>query len=153
MGKHTKIFIKHSIPGMSEKSKMHSLKPNFNSWPRSWRRMATPMHSGKDELPSNSMSHKWNILCSGNTSVNITICYTLSHSTVNTVLYEPWADKIRLTNFQSGYYMKWSNTTQVIRKFYIIVLKDSFSRIIITSNQYSSHKCRYWCRCKSGISG
>ena len=73
MDEDTKICTVHSIPGMSEKSKIHSLKPNFNSWPRSCRRMATPMHSGNDELPSSSMSHRWNILCSGNTSVNKTI--------------------------------------------------------------------------------
>ena len=57
------------IPGMSEKSKMHSLNPNLSSWSRSCRRMATPIQRGNEELPSSSMSHRWKILCSGNTSV------------------------------------------------------------------------------------
>lgn len=30
--------------------------------------MATPMQKGKEELPNSSVSHRWKILCSGNTS-------------------------------------------------------------------------------------
>ena len=64
------FFSKTSLhpPGMSEKSKMHSLKPKDRSRSRSWYRMATPMHSGKEELPSSKVSHRWRILCIGNTS-------------------------------------------------------------------------------------
>jgi len=46
------------VPGMSEKSRIHSLNPNLSSWSRSCRKMATPMQSGKDELASSSMSHR-----------------------------------------------------------------------------------------------
>ena len=57
------------LPGISEKSRMHSLNPNVRSWSLSCFRMATPMHKGKDGSPRRRVSHKWNTLCKGNTSV------------------------------------------------------------------------------------
>lgn len=70
----TKICLKHQVswqqPGMSENRSMHSLKPNVNSWSRSCCNMAIPMQSGNEELPSSNVSHKWNILCNGNTSAD-----------------------------------------------------------------------------------
>lgn len=62
-------------PGRSENSRMHSLKPLARSRSLSCCSMATPMQKGKEELPSSSVSHRWKILCSGNTSV----CETTQH--------------------------------------------------------------------------
>lgn len=56
------------IPGRSEKSRMHSLKPLASRRSLSCCRIATPMQKGKEELPSNKVSHRWKILWSGNTS-------------------------------------------------------------------------------------
>lgn len=58
----------NSSPGRSENSRMHSLKPLARRRSLSCCRMATPMQKGKEELPSSSVSHRWKILCSGNTS-------------------------------------------------------------------------------------
>lgn len=63
----TKIYGKFS-PGRSENSRMHSLKPLARRRSRSCCSMATPMQNGKEELPNSSVSHRWKILCSGNTS-------------------------------------------------------------------------------------
>ena len=68
--RHLHKFLSTNLhpPGMSEKSRMHSLKPKDRRRSRNWYRMATPMHSGKEELPSNRVSHRCRILCMGNTS-------------------------------------------------------------------------------------
>lgn len=44
---------------MSENMRMHSLNPMERRSVRSWRRMATPTHSGKEQLPSNKVSQRW----------------------------------------------------------------------------------------------
>ena len=54
---------------MSEKSRIHSLNPYDKSLSLSCCSIATPIHSGNEEFPSNMVSHRWNNLCSGNTSV------------------------------------------------------------------------------------
>ena len=51
-----------SISGMSEKRRIHSLKPDSSKVSRNCIRTANPMHKGKEELPNNSLSHKWKIL-------------------------------------------------------------------------------------------
>lgn len=56
-------------PGRSEKSRMHSLKPLAKRRSLSCCKIATPIQKGKEELPNSSVSHRWKILCSGNTSV------------------------------------------------------------------------------------
>lgn len=56
------------LPGRSEKSSMHSLKPLANRRSLSCCRIATPMQKGKEEVPKSRVSHRWKILCRGNTS-------------------------------------------------------------------------------------
>lgn len=56
------------LPGRSEKSRMHSLKPLARSRSRSCCRIATPIQNGNEEMPSSSVSHRWKILCRGKTS-------------------------------------------------------------------------------------
>lgn len=56
------------LPGRSEKSRMHSLKPLANRRSLSCCSMATPIQKGNEELPSSNVSHRWKILCRGNTS-------------------------------------------------------------------------------------
>lgn len=62
------LDINNFSPGKSENSRMHSLKPLARRRSRSCCRMATPMQKGKEEFPNSSVSHRWKILCSGNTS-------------------------------------------------------------------------------------
>lgn len=57
------------LPGRSEKSRIHSLKPLARRRSLSCCNMATPIQKGNEELPSSRVSHRWKILCSGNTSV------------------------------------------------------------------------------------
>lgn len=57
-----------SLPGRSEKSRMHSLKPFASRRSLSCCSMATPIQKGNEELPSSNVSHRWKILCKGNTS-------------------------------------------------------------------------------------
>ena len=59
---------KDNLPGMSENSNIHSLNPNEIRLFLSWVKMATPIHNGKDEFPSNRVSHKCTSLCKGKTS-------------------------------------------------------------------------------------
>jgi len=122
---------------MSENSKIHSLKPNFSSWPRSCRRIATPMHNGKDELPSSSMSHRWNILCSGNTSVNETIHYMLSHSIVC-----HRAVRLGAVHFHAGHHTKWSNRYLVYKVVFLIKIKNLWQKIAIFIYNISFQKYR-----------
>lgn len=56
------------LPGRSEKSSMHSLKPLASRRSLSCCRIATPMQKGKEEFPKSRVSHRWKILCRGNTS-------------------------------------------------------------------------------------
>ena len=63
------LFKNTNVPGISENKRMHSLNPNDRRPARNCCSMDTPMHIGNDELPSNKVSHRWNILCNGNTSV------------------------------------------------------------------------------------
>ena len=44
---------------MSENMRMHSLKTRESRSVRSSCRMATPTHIGKEQLPSNMVSHRW----------------------------------------------------------------------------------------------
>jgi len=62
-----------SISGRSENRRIHSLKPDINKESRSCFNIANPTKRGKDESPSNNLSHKCNILCSGNTSKTLII--------------------------------------------------------------------------------
>lgn len=64
-----KFHLVTSIPGKSEKRRMHSLKPLAKSRSRSCWRIATPIQNGKEEFPRSKVSQRWKILCSGNTSV------------------------------------------------------------------------------------
>lgn len=57
------------LPGRSEKSRMHSLKPLANRRSLSCCNIATPIQNGNEELPRSNVSHRWKILCSGKTSV------------------------------------------------------------------------------------
>lgn len=47
---------------------MHSLKPDINKESLNCFNIANPTKRGNDESPSNSLSHRCNILCRGNTS-------------------------------------------------------------------------------------
>ena len=58
-----------SISGISEKRSIHSLNPDSNKESRSCCKTDKPMQRGNEALPSNNLSHKWKILCRGNTSV------------------------------------------------------------------------------------
>lgn len=71
------LHINKFSPGRSENSRMHSLKPFARRRSLSCCRMATPMQKGNEELPKSSVSHRWKILCSGNTSREIwtNLCY------------------------------------------------------------------------------
>lgn len=57
-----------SISGKSENRRMHSLKPDINKESLNCFNIAKPTKRGNDESPSNNLSHRCNILCSGNTS-------------------------------------------------------------------------------------
>jgi len=57
-----------SISGKSENRRIHSLKPDINKESRNCFNIANPTKRGNDESPSNSLSHRCNILCNGNTS-------------------------------------------------------------------------------------
>ncbi len=48
-----------STAGRSEKRRMQSLNSASKSLSLSCSKMASPMHSGKEESPRRSLSHKW----------------------------------------------------------------------------------------------
>ena len=55
-------------PGISENIMMHSLKSNRNKSVRTCWRIAIPAYNGKEQLPNNNVSHRWNIFSRGNMS-------------------------------------------------------------------------------------
>ena len=57
-----------SISGRSENKRIHSLKPEVKRESRNCFNIANPTKSGNEESPNKSLSHKWSILWSGNTS-------------------------------------------------------------------------------------
>lgn len=109
----TQLIVRHGalrsilLPGRSENSKMHSLKPLARRRSLSCCSMATPIQKGNEELPRRRVSHRWKILCSGNTSRSRAIekCKCLKKDTMScdmiVLLFSNYYDTVSLYSTES----------------------------------------------------